>query len=113
METVCFSSATTPTNNSNIVQDAFDWITPVEHRAPIGINIAAVDIPKASTTSKRKAEHSATLDLSTSIDTVELEELTPTRIQPLRSAKKHKTHPQRKVIISTESDDESSESLVF
>ncbi|KAK8698000.1 hypothetical protein V6N13_114132 [Hibiscus sabdariffa] len=79
----------------------------------------AIDIPKASTTSKRKADHSASteqtasLNLSTSIDTAELQKLTPTRIQPLRSAKRQRTHPRRKLIIRSNSDKESSKSHAF
>ncbi|KAK8603509.1 hypothetical protein V6N13_095987 [Hibiscus sabdariffa] len=90
-ETIHLSSATTPANYSNAAQDKFDWNTPEGHQSPIRTPFNASDVPEASSTSKRKAEHSVSFDLSTSIDTIELEELTPTRVQPPRSAQKQKT----------------------
>ncbi|KAK8662968.1 hypothetical protein V6N13_024854 [Hibiscus sabdariffa] len=113
METVHLSSTTVHSNKSNAAEDAFDWNTPEGHQSLTQTSFTVVDIPEASAKSKRKVEHSTSSDLSTSIDTAELDELTPTGVQPPRSSKKQKTQPRRKVIIAYESDDESSESLAF
>ncbi|KAK8686268.1 hypothetical protein V6N13_125295 [Hibiscus sabdariffa] len=77
----------TPTY-SNVVRDTFDWNFSSRHRSSTRRNFIVVDILEASATSKRKAQHSVTLELSTNIDTTDIEGLTPTRIQPPRSAKK-------------------------
>ncbi|KAK8696331.1 hypothetical protein V6N13_001467 [Hibiscus sabdariffa] len=109
------SSTTAPAHHSNAAQNAFDWNTPAEHAH----HSLVADIPKVTTTSKRKAEQSApveqssSLNLSTSIDTEELEEQTPTRVQSSRSAKRQHIVPRRRVLITAESDDESSESPAF
>ncbi|KAK8640411.1 hypothetical protein V6N13_008165 [Hibiscus sabdariffa] len=86
-ETVRFSSATAPINqptdlvgeflkmtptNSNTVRDAYDWNSSSCHRSSTRRNFTAVDVPEPSVTSKRKVEHSATLELSTSIDTTKI-----------------------------------------
>ncbi|KAK8701302.1 hypothetical protein V6N13_019692 [Hibiscus sabdariffa] len=103
IETIHLSSSIAPAHHSNATQDALDWNTPAEHarHSPVA------DILEASVTSKRKAEQPASADqstylnLSTSIDTAELEELTPTRVQPSRSAKRQRTEPRRRVLITT------------
>ncbi|KAK8619718.1 hypothetical protein V6N13_135999 [Hibiscus sabdariffa] len=105
--------STARAHHTNAAQDAFDWNTPVEHQSLPCTPLIDADIPEASVTSKWKAKHSASLELSTNIDKAKLDKLTPTRIQSLRSAKKKKTQPRRKLIISAESDEESSESPVF
>ncbi|KAK8705357.1 hypothetical protein V6N13_048960 [Hibiscus sabdariffa] len=95
IETVHLSLAIVPANNSNAAQDGFDWNTLEGHQSPTRTPFTAANILEASTTSKMKVEHSASLDLSTSIDTEELEELTPTRIQSPRFTKKQKTQSRR------------------
>ncbi|KAK8559156.1 hypothetical protein V6N12_042438 [Hibiscus sabdariffa] len=79
-----------PCHHSNAALDAFDWNTLAEH----AYQTPDANILETSNAYKRKAgqatspEKSASLDLSTSIDTTNLEELTPTRIQPDRPAKR-------------------------
>ncbi|KAK8640367.1 hypothetical protein V6N13_008123 [Hibiscus sabdariffa] len=109
-----------PAYHSNASQDAFNWNTPIEHayHSPRR-QVHVADILEASATSKMKveqstsAEQTTSLNLSTSIDTKELEELTPTRVQPPRSTKRQRTWLRRRMLITTDSDDESSESLAF
>ncbi|KAK8619575.1 hypothetical protein V6N13_135858 [Hibiscus sabdariffa] len=63
------SSARTPAIYSSAAQDAFVWNTPEGHQSPTRTPFNVADIPEAFSTSKRKAEHSANIELSTSIDT--------------------------------------------
>ncbi|KAK8708407.1 hypothetical protein V6N13_059449 [Hibiscus sabdariffa] len=93
--------------------DAFDWCSSSRHRSSIRRNFTVVGIPEASAKSNRKAEQSATLELSTNIDTADIQELMPTRTQPPRSAKRQETQSRRRLNISAESDEESSVSPAF
>ncbi|KAK8672252.1 hypothetical protein V6N13_110625 [Hibiscus sabdariffa] len=110
------SSASLNTNSTGLAE-----LFPVRfdsHSSPRR-HFPVVGIPEASATSKRKVKHPASaeqtepLELSTNIDTADIQVLTPTRIQPAQSSKRKRTQPRRQVIILAESDKESSESHAF